>query len=468
MTENIENTTGPKYIAKTIGGLEEVLAGELRNLGAGEVEVLNRAVSFTGDMAMVYKANYHCRTALRILVPLTTFQLADEDDLYLNVFNYEWEKIMDVKESFAIDAVVSDSPFTHSHYVSLRTKDAIADRFRRNNNGRRPSVDTDNPDFRINVHIHGNSCDLLLDSSGASLHKRGYRAGNAEAPMSEVLAAGLILLSGWDRKSNFVDPMCGSGTLVIEAALIANNIPPGQYRKDYGFMHWHDFDRELWEQLVSEAIDQQEEFEHRIIGCDISPKNLGVARANVKAAKLHKDIELHVVPMAAFTPPDERGIVVMNPPYGERIRTQDISGLYASIGDTLKNNYQGYKAWIISSDRIAMKHIGLKTSRRFTVWNGPLECMFAGYDLYKGSQKVKYKQGSTKDNGFSGEAGRSADNARTGLGQHTPDRQENPGEKRRDERIHSERKFRDTQKNKKDTKRQQSGFEGFSGDGFED
>lgn len=388
--DSTQTTENPVLlVAKTVAGLENILAAELTDLGAADVTVLNRAVSFTGDLEMVYKTNFRCRTALRILYPLFSFQLADEDDLYAQIFRHPWEEVFDVNQTFAIDAVVSDSEMTHSFYVALRTKDAIADRFRERNNGRRPSVDTDNPQFRINVHINGSTCDVALDSSGASLHKRNYRVSNAEAPMSEVLAAGLILLSGWKGECNFIDPMCGSGTLLIEAALIANNFPAGMYRNDFGFLHWKNFDEQLWNKVKDEAFDAQREFEYRIIGLDISARNLGSARANVKAARLHKDIELHVSAFAAYTPPAEPGIIVTNPPYGERIRISDIDKLYSSIGDTLKNNYKGYNAWIISSDRMALKFVGLRPTIKHIIWNGPLECRFSGFELYEGTRKVK-------------------------------------------------------------------------------
>jgi len=378
------------FIAKTISGLEEVLAEELRQLGAQDVEILNRAVGFSGDQRLMYKANYCCRTALRILKPIFSFQLADEDDLYGHIHDHPWEEIMDVAQTLAIDAVVSESELTHSHYVALRTKDAICDHFREINNGRRPSVDVDDPDFRINIHIFGNECDVSLDSSGISLHKRGYRASNAEAPMSEVLAAGLILMSGWDRKSTFIDPMCGSGTLLIEAALIANNFPAGLYRKSFGFMRWNDFSRELWEEVVAEAQSQEIEFDHPIIGNDISSRNLGAARANLKSARLHKDIQLQHGPFSELLPPPgEPGIIIINPPYGERIKTNDIIGLYKEIGNALKRNFTGYKAWVISSDHYALKSVGLKAFQKSTVWNGPLECKFAGFDLYEGSRKIR-------------------------------------------------------------------------------
>mgnify|MGYP000860157139 CR=1 FL=1 len=390
-----ENLETKKYVAKTISGLEEVLAEELVEMGAANVEVLKRAVSFDGDLRMLYKANYCLRTAQRVLSPLYSFELADEDDLYNEVNKFDWENHLELHKTLAVDAFVTDSEITHSHFAALRTKDAIVDRFRTVYNGRRPSVDTENPDFRINIHINGSNCNVSLDSSGASLHKRGYRVANAEAPLSEVLAAGLIRLSGWDKNSNFIDPMCGSGTLLIEAAMYANNIPAGSYREKFAFMNWKNFDSKLWNEVKDEALEQQTEFEHQIIGSDISPKNLAAAKANVKAAKMHKDIYLYVEDCAETEPPQGNvsGTIIINPPYGERIKLNDIVGLYKGIGDVLKKNYTGYNAWVISSDQKALSLIGLRPSRKFTVFNGQLECKYVHFDLYRGSKKELYESG---------------------------------------------------------------------------
>ena len=376
------------FIAKTISGLEEILAIELRQLGASEVTVLRRAVSFKGDKTLLYKANYWLRTALRILVPLTSFKIENENDLYAQINAFPWEDIFDVDQTIALDAVVTDSPITHSHYASLKSKDAIVDRFR-DKFGVRPSVNIENPDIRINLHIYRNNCDVSLDSSGMSLHKRGYRQAIAEAPLSEVLAAGLILLSGWDKKSNFIDAMCGSGTLLIEAALIANNIPPGQYRETFGFMRWNDFNNDLWNKVVNESLNEGVEFEHLIVGSDISERNLVAARTNIRSARLHKDINLEVASFDAFEPPDSPGILIMNPPYGERIVVDDIVSLYQSIGDRLKNRYSGFDAWIISADLNALKYIGLKPTAKLPVFNGQLECRFVHFSIYQGSKRTR-------------------------------------------------------------------------------
>jgi putative N6-adenine-specific DNA methylase len=391
------STTGPEpqtFIVKTIAGLEQVLADELVEMGGANVQVLTRAVSFEGDKRMLYKANYCLRTAQRILMPIFSFQMADEDDLYNQVTAYPWENHLTLLKTLAVDAVSSDSELSHTHYIALLTKDAIVDHFRTISNGRRPNVDTENPHVRVNVHIRGSVCDVSIDSSGPSLHKRGYRVSNAEAPMSEVLAAGLIMLSGWKHDCNFIDPMCGSGTLLIEAAMIANNFPAGMYRKEFGFMHWPDFDQDLWNDVTKEALDKQTEFEYQIIGSDISPKNLASAKANLKSARLHKDVKLSVSPFADLQPPaGEPGIIMINPPYGERIRSNDIIGLYKSIGNTLKQEFAGYQAWIISSDQRALSFIGLRPTAKLPIFNGPLECRFEHFDLYKGSKRGRYMDG---------------------------------------------------------------------------
>ncbi len=381
-----------KMLAKSPAGLEEILAGELRELGAKNIELLNRAVAFEGDKKLLYAANYRCRTALRILVPISHFSIETEQDLYTEIKSIRWEDYLGNGNTIAINSTVTSSVFTHSHYVSLRAKDAIVDRFREKTS-ERPSVDIDNPDFRINVHIYKDEVSVSFDSSGASLHKRGYHVSNAEAPLNEVLAAGMILLSGWDGQSNFIDPMCGSGTLLIEAAMIAMNIPAGEFREEYGFMRWKDFDDELWEEVQNDALEQQRTFEHKIIGSDISEHNLRSAYANLKQASLSKNISLKVSSFQDMTPPEGGGVMITNPPYGERIQVEDIVSLYQDLGDVLKQKYKGYQAWVISSDLMALKKIGLKPMKKYILFNGQLECRFAGFDLYAGSKRARYQTG---------------------------------------------------------------------------
>jgi len=388
----LNSTQQPQtLIAKTIAGLEETLADELTLLGAKDVKVITRAVSFSGDNKLLYEANLWCRTALRILKPLYAFPASTNDQLYQNIFNYPWEEIFQVDNTIAIDSVVNDSSFTHSHFVSQKVKDAIADRFR-SKTGTRPSVDIENPDIRINIHIYRDVCDVSLDSSGESLHKRGYRVAGGLAPLSEVLAAGLVLLSGWDKQRNFIDPMCGSGTILIEAALIALNIAPGSFKKSFSFMNWKDYDASLWQQIKTAAIEKQKINDVYISGSDIEARVIRNARGNVIAANLQKNINLLVGPFDTFKPPAGGGVMIINPPYGERLEQEDIVAFYKSIGDSLKKNFAGYDAWIISSDMNALKFIGLKPTRKIPIFNGPLECRFMKFSVYAGSKKDQYTQ----------------------------------------------------------------------------
>ncbi|WP_367328675.1 class I SAM-dependent RNA methyltransferase [Lentimicrobium sp.] len=378
-------------LAKCPAGLEEVLATELNDLGASKTEILFRAVAFEGDKRLLYAANYHCRTALRILLPVSRFSILTEQDLYTRIKAIRWEDYFSVSDTFAIDSTIVSSVFTHSHFVSQRVKDAIADRFREKT-GQRPSVDIENPDFRINLHMNSNEVTVSFDSSGSSLHKRGYHVSNAEAPLSEVLAAGMILLSGWDGQSNFIDPMCGSGTLLTEAAMIAMNLPAGHFRESFGFMNWKDFDKPLWDDILDEAMDQQRDINCMIRGSDISEKNLRSAMANLKQARLHKDVSLETIPFQEVIPPPAPGVMITNPPYGERIRVEDITALYQDLGNTLKRRFTGYQAWVISSDMRALKMIGLRPMKKHILFNGPLECRYAGFDLYDGSKKASKQQ----------------------------------------------------------------------------
>lgn len=377
-----------QLVAKTTAGLEEVLADEIREIGGQKVEIMHRAVAFEADKALMYKANYMLRTALRILKPLTTFKARDEKHFYDQVYKTQWHEFLKPEQTFAIDAVVSGTVFTHSHFMSLKTKDAIVDQFRERF-GSRPSVDVNDPDLRINLHISNEQCIISLDSSGSSLHKRGYRSVVDKAPMNEVLAAGLIKLSGWQADCNFVDCMCGSGTLPIEAAMVGMQIPAGYFRKDYGFMKWGDFDAAVWEQVVNEANSHIREYDFQIIGADRSNKAIEIARENVRKAHLHKDIKLIKMPMEQFRPPEGKGVLIINPPYGERLEEADLIGLYGTIGDSLKQQFKGYKAWVISSDLPVLKRIGLKPSKKIKVFNGPLECRFVCFDIFDGSLKER-------------------------------------------------------------------------------
>lgn len=382
-----ENPDDFRMVAKTMFGMEEILATELLRLGARNIEQGNRAVSFTGDKGFMYKANLHLRTALRILKPIGSFRVTDERSIYTMLQKIDWSQFMSHKDTLAIDTSLGTDLFTHSQYVSQLAKDAIVDQFR-NAFGERPSVDLEDPSLRINLHISGDVCNVSLDSSGDSLHKRGYRDQTNLAPINEVLAAGLVLLTGWDKRSNFIDPMCGSGTILIEAALHANNIPPGYFRQSFGFEHWRDFDHELWQLIYEKGIERITEHEQQMIGVEVSPNVSKKAKENVKLAKVDDIVKIHTADLRDFDPPQGRGVVIMNPPYGERMNKDDINALYKDIGDTLKKKYKGYDAWIITSNMDAAKHIGLRPSRRITVYNGSLECKFMKFEMYEGTKKI--------------------------------------------------------------------------------
>lgn len=379
-----------KMIAKTMFGLEEILADELRQCGATDVEPITRAVSFTGDMRVLYRANYTCRTALAILKPFAEFEANDEQELYDNVYKIKWEKMLDVDGTFMIDSTTSGELFTHSYYAALKVKDAIVDRFRRMFN-RRPSIDTESADFKLNLHIADNKVTLLLNSSGDSLHKRGYRQGVGVAPINEVLAAGMIKLAGWNCDCNFYDPMCGSGTLLIEAAMMANNIPAQYYRQDnFAFKRWRDFNIGEWK-YVKEQEDRKigsTDFEYEIWGNDIDMSVLQQAEQNLQYAKLHKDVMLYHGSFENQEPPEGKTLIVTNPPYGERIKVEDLNELYTKLGDTFKNLYgERCEVWLITSDFEAMKHIGLHPSRKIQLFNGALDCRLLKFELYSGSKK---------------------------------------------------------------------------------
>lgn len=376
-------------VAKTFRGLEDVLFNELKQLGASDLKKGNRMVEFTGDKDLMYRANFHLRTALRVLKPIAELKVTDDKELYNKIQTIDWSVYFDLKNTFAVDSVVYSDHFSHSKYVALRVKDAIVDQFREKFQ-KRPYVNTEDPDVRINIHISNDLCTVSLDSSGDSLHKRGYRQKTNKAPLNEVLAAGMILISGWDKTGVFVDPMCGSGTLIIEAAMIANNIPSGIYRKKFGFETWHDFDNNLLEKIYEEDSPEVES-DIKIIGSDISEIAIRIAKENISNAGLKRKIDLHINPIENFTPPKtEKGIIITNPPYGERIKINEINSFYKVLGDKFKDRYKGYEVWLLSNNFEAIKHIGLHPSKKLTLFNGPLECKFLNYSIYEGSKKNKY------------------------------------------------------------------------------
>ncbi len=384
------NTKTNELIAKTFQGLEEVLAKELISLGADNVEILRRGVAFTGDLEMMYKANLHCRTALRILKPVFKFDAKDAEEVYEKVKKFDWSIYLDPAKTFAIDAVVFSDNFKHSQFLTYKVKDAIADYFSEKT-GNRPSVRLVNPDVQLNIHVAQEHCTISIDSSGESLHKRGYRTAQTDAPLNEVLAAGLLLLAGWDGKTDLIDPMCGSGTILIEAAMIALNIAPGIYRSGFAFEKWNDFDQELFDRLYNDE-SQEREFNHKIYGSDILPKAIKIAGENVKSAGLSKYISLQTTPFQSLTVPSENALILFNPPYGERIGARNLSDLYAGIGTKLKHEFQGMTAWIITNQNEASEKIGLRPAQKIKLMNGPIDCEFRKYELFKGKRNDYVKE----------------------------------------------------------------------------
>jgi putative N6-adenine-specific DNA methylase len=379
-----------KMIAKTMYGFEPVLAKELMALGAMGVKEGTRNVSFVGDTGFMYKANLCLRTAIKILKPYQSFKIFSEDDLYKQIYDLPWENFMDVNDTLAIDATVHSDTFTHSKYISLKTKDAIVDRFR-DKFGKRPDVDLDFPTLRLNIHIEKNFCNVSFDSSGQSLHKRGYKTATNIAPINEVLAAGMLLLSGWDGQCDFMDPMCGSGTILIEAAMIACNIPPNLNRKEFAFERWKDWDEDLFEKIEASVLKKMREFHFKIKGYDTSPSAVHKAIDNIENANLSEFIKVERQDFFASQKEGERHLhMLFNPPYGERLEI-DMPKFYKEIGDTLKQSYPGTDAWFITSNLEAIKHVGLRPSRKIKLYNGALESKLLKYQIYQGSKKAKFQ-----------------------------------------------------------------------------
>ncbi|MBR6963158.1 MAG: methyltransferase [Prevotella sp.] len=385
------NNTEFEIIAKTFMGLEPTLAEELTELGANNVQIGRRMVSFTGDKEMLYRANFQLHTAIKVLKPICHFKALSADDVYTEVMKIDWSQYLDNNKTFAVDSVVFSEEFRHSKFVSYKVKDAIVDQFRERT-GSRPNISVANPDIRLNMHIAEDQCTLSLDSSGESLHRRGYRQESLEAPLNEVLAAGMIKLTGWKADTDFIDPMCGSGTLLIEAALIAMNMSPGVFRKEYAFEKWNDFDQELFDTIYNDE-SREREFKHHIYGYDIDMKAVNTARNNVKAAGLSNVITIEQADFKDFTQPQEKAIMVTNPPYGERISTPDLLGTYRMIGERLKHAFQGNEAWVLSYREECFEAIGLKPSIKIPLFNGSLECEFRKYQMFEGRMREFRSEG---------------------------------------------------------------------------
>lgn len=371
---------------KTFAGLEQVLATELNKLGASDIQAGNRAVLCRGSKEVLYRINLEARLALRTLIPIHNFKARDEDELYREIQKLDWNSWMGLTSTFAIDAVTGGPLFKHSRYAALKAKDALVDQFR-DRFGKRPSVDVNTPDLRINLHIKYNKCTLSLDASGESLHKRGYRQSTVRAPINEVLAAGMLKLAGWPKPMPFLDPMTGSGTLPIEAALMACQIPPQSPARTFGFQKWNDFDAKLWKTVVMEARSRiNREWKYPIRGSDRDYRAIEAALSNARAAGVHNLVQFKKAHWEELNP-GQPGLLVMNPPYDERLAEEHVLEVYKKMGDQLKKTYTGWEAWIISSHIEAIKHIGLRTSKRTTLYNGPLECKYLKYELYKGTRK---------------------------------------------------------------------------------
>lgn len=373
------------FVATTLAGLEEVLSSELRDLGAEDIKSFQRAVRFKGSFALMYKANLNLRTALRILYELKSFPLRKESDLYDELFKMNWPVLFSPDKTISVHSAISTVVFNNSHYVSLKAKDAIADRFRKDT-GRRPDVDTVNPDISIHIHIHDRRVDVSLDSSGIPLFKRGYRLNQHLAPLNEVLAAGMLLMSGWNGQSDFYDPMCGSGTLSVEAAMIAKGIPPGIMREKFSFMHWKDFDEGLFLR-IRDSLMVSREFHHEILASDISPAAVEHAKENIRRARLEDLVKLSRKDFHTIGNVNQGSLIILNPPYGERISEADINDFYRKIGDSLKKNFSGSTAWILSGNPEALKFVGLKPDRKTDLLNAKIKCKYCRFVLFQGKRE---------------------------------------------------------------------------------
>ena len=374
-----------ELIAKTFMGLEPVLARELTQMGANNVQIGRRMVSFTGDKEMMYRANFQLHTAIRILKPIARFKARSADEVYEEIKKIDWGQYIEKGKTFSVDSVVYSEEFRNSRFVTYKVKDAIVDQFREKT-GTRPNISVSNPDIRLNIHIAEADATLSLDSSGESLHRRGYRQESVEAPLNEVLAAGMIMMTGWNGDCDFIDPMCGSGTLLVEAALIAHNMSPGIFRKSFAFEKWPDFDEELFDKIYNDD-SQEREFTHHIYGYDVDMKAVNTARLNVRAAGLTKDITVEHADFKDFKKSADKSIMVTNPPYGERISTPNLLNTYKMIGERLKHAFMGNEAWVLSYREECFEAIGLKPSIKIPVYNGSLECEFRKYAIFDGTMK---------------------------------------------------------------------------------
>jgi putative N6-adenine-specific DNA methylase len=371
---------------KTLYGLEELLVKELEGLDIKDIRPANRIVHCKTDLKGIYRICLETRLALRVLINLLSFKVKDPDELYERVKEFPWEDYIELDETFAIDFTVHSSVFTHGQYASLKVKDAIVDRIR-DKKGARPDINFEEPDYQINLHISEQFVSISLDASGESLHRREYRTATVAAPMNEVLAAGMVKISGWDGECDLMDPMCGSGTLLIEAVLAARNIPSVWYREKFGFMSWKNYDESLWLEIRENARANFKSFSGNVYGYDRSSKAVSIAQYNMQNAQLEKWINTEGYTFEKVVPRSKKGVILMNPPYGERMEKKDIISFYKMIGDQLKKNFSGWDAWIITSNEDALKFIGLRPEKKYKLFNGPLEVQLAHYVLFEGTRK---------------------------------------------------------------------------------
>jgi putative N6-adenine-specific DNA methylase len=388
--------TDLRIVVSTYAGLEEVLATEIRSLGGRDIEIHNRAVSCTGDKGFMYKANFSLRTALRVMYNVASFPIQDAESLYKGVFEIDWPTFFRGDQSFAVRCILNSDLFDTNLFPALKAKDAIADRFRKAT-GKRPDVNREEPDFEVQLFIFRNTCQVLVNSSGPSLHLRGYRTDVDKAPLSEVLAAGIILLSGWEPHIPLIDFMCGSGTIPIEAALIAGHIPPGTFRKRYAFEQWMDFDEELYKTIREKQLDRIVDTEARIYGNELNKWVYKKAQENVESAGVEDMVRLSCGDFRDFESGEQRGTIVINPPYGEKLAVEEIETFYAAIGERLKHHYAGFQAWILTGSPEGASAIGLRPHRRVKVFNGPIECRLLGFELFKGKRNERFSNHSKED-----------------------------------------------------------------------
>jgi len=379
-----------KMVAKTFFGFEEILAKEVQQLGGQEVQTGTRVVTFSGDKGFMYKANLSLRTALKILKPIKWFKVFNDKSLYDGIASIDWSQFMTEKQTFVVDVTLYSEAFNNSQFVALKTKDAIVDQFRAKT-GVRPSIDKDFPDLRIHIHLDRDQCTVSLDTSGESLHQRGYRSATNIAPINEVLAAGMLILSGWDGKSHFLDPMCGSGTILAEAAMIACNIPANINRKEFAFEKWNDWDNDLFDQIIDSLMKKTREFHYTIKGYDKAPSAVRKAQDNIQNANLDDYVTIEQKDFFETEKQTEGPLhMVFNPPYGERLDI-DMERFYREIGDTFKQSYPNTQAWFITANLEALKFVGLKPSRKIKLFNGKLEARLLKYDIYEGSKRTKFQ-----------------------------------------------------------------------------